>query len=100
MPRKRLTSRVTPVTTEKLPVGPQTPLPPHPPTPSVVRRTHLKVKAAHPGWIPVDGPAWRLVDEKGAFLRDPDGHSVRFTTDDEALAYLKRKGIPLLPPRY
>jgi hypothetical protein len=64
------------------------------------RKMHPKVQAAHPSWLPVEGPQWRLVDQSGTFLRDPDGHSMRFTTDSDALAYLKRKGIPLLKPRW
>jgi len=63
------------------------------------RKTHTTVEAAFPSWIPVDGPQWRLVDQSGTFLRDPDGDSVRFQTDDDALAYLEMKGIPLLRPR-
>lgn len=61
--------------------------------------TYHKVDYAFPSWLPVDGPPWRLVDNTGTFLRDPDGDSVRFHTDEEALEYLERKGIPLPPKR-
>ena len=64
------------------------------------RKMHPHVEAAHPTWLPVEGPQWRLVDQKGTMLRDPDGHSMRFATDADALAYLERKNIPLLPPRF
>ena len=60
---------------------------------------HPEVEAAYPSWLPVDGPPWVLVDKHGTFLRDPDGDSMRFDTDDVALLYLERKGIPLLSPK-
>jgi|TARA_A100001037_G_scaffold38421_1_gene29572 hypothetical protein len=68
------------------------------------RKTHLinaqgkKITAAFPSWLPVNPPQWVLVDQTGTFLRDADGHSVYFHTDDEALEYLKKKNIPLLKP--
>lgn len=60
--------------------------------------SYHKVKYAYPSWLPVDGPPWRLVDDKGIFLRDPDGDSVRFHSDSEALEYLERKDIPFGMP--
>lgn len=54
--------------------------------------------AAHPTWLPVEGPQWRLVGPDGTMLRDSDGYSLRFSTDREALKWLDRHDIPLLPP--
>jgi hypothetical protein len=54
--------------------------------------------AAHPTWLPVGDPAWRLVDAHGTMLRDSDGVSLRFTTDIEALEWLSKHDIPLLHP--
>lgn len=58
--------------------------------------TYHKARYAFPTWLPVDGPPWRLVDHRGAFLRDPDGDSVRFQTEQDALDYLEMKDIPLV----
>jgi len=63
-------------------------------------KAHPTVSEAHPSWLPVDGPPWRLVDYLGTFLRDADGHSIRFHTDEEALEYLSKKGIPLMNPKW
>jgi hypothetical protein len=64
------------------------------------RKMHPDVQAAHPTWLPVDGPQWRLVDQNGTMLRDVDGDSMRFSSDVDALRYLKIKKIPLLKPRW
>ena len=55
---------------------------------------------AHPTWLPVDGPPWRLVDPYGTFVRDSDGYSLRFPSDDEALKWMQIHNVQLLPPRY
>ncbi len=56
-------------------------------------------KQAHPTWLPVDGPQWRLVDTHGTTLRDSDGCSLLFTTDTEALEWMQKHKVQLLPPR-
>lgn len=54
---------------------------------------------AHPTWLPVDGPKWRLVGPDGRMLIDSDGYSLRFSTDQEALTWMERHNIDLLVPR-
>ncbi len=64
-------------------------------------RTHIMIKrpdAAHPTWLPVGDPAWRLVERDGTMLRDSDGVSLRFGTDTEALEWLEKHNVDLLLP--